>query len=170
MADSTHPLSETERHTLVRAFGLYPADLDGQLTHVLFSTGMHPTCLGNPKRWRMNLSDGILTWNRAKTDQMVSVPVDPAIANYLPDLLNALEERPMHPVNVAKAVKRFGEKSGVFGLTPRTLRHDFAFRAVEARGPVDARELTGTTTDVLMSYARREIAKAVAKDPKGLFG
>ncbi len=131
---------------------------------------MHPACLGNPRRWAMSLSETVLTWRRAKTEQQVSVPIDPDIRDWLGDLISSLEERPIHPVNVAKMVRAFGEAHGLSGLTPRTLRHDYAYRAVQSQGFMAARELTGTTTEILMGYARRQMAEAASRDPKGLFG
>lgn len=170
MADSLHPLSDGERLRLKDAFRHWDAvSVDSQLTHILYSTGMHPACLADPARWSMSVGDGLVTWDRAKTRTQVSVPLDPDLLPFLERRIADLRARPIHPVNIAKAVGRFGAKASVAGLTPRGLRHDFAYRAVVAQGFIAARELTGTTTAILMGYARRELAREAGRNPKGLF-
>ena len=81
---------------------------ESRITHVLFSTGMHPVCLGNPLEFLLVMSDGLFTWERAKTRAQVSVPVDPAVEPWADDLLAGFRSRPLHPTNVNQAVHRFG--------------------------------------------------------------
>jgi integrase len=167
--DSLTPLSDQERKQLLDAFARDDS-FESRLTHLFFSTGMHPIVAARPKSHRLHLEGDILVWNRPKTNRLIAVPIDSSIKPWVPDLLKELQEAGHHPVNLAQKVGIFGERYGLAGLTPRGLRHDFANRAVESLGFIAARELTGTTTDILMGYARRDLSKQAAKDPKGLFG
>ena len=169
MPDSLSPLSDSERRHLLAAFA-QDDSFPSKVAHTIFSTGAHPVVLARPGSHRLHLEDGTLVWNRPKTGRLIAVPVDPSIAPWLPSLIEELREARFHPVRINQLVHAFGEKWGLPGLTPRGLRHDFANRAVESQGLIAARELTGTTTEVLMGYARRELSKQAARDPKGLFG
>jgi hypothetical protein len=170
VADSLHPLTDRERATLKAGFRDWdPTSTDSRITHLLYSTGMHPVCLGNPLEFYLVVQDGIFTWERAKTRMQISVPVDPDVEPWAEALLSELRIQPLHPVTVNERVHAFGQTIDLPGLTPRGLRHDFSYRALKARGLGEARELTGTTTEILANYARRELARDVARDPRGLF-
>ena len=130
---------------------------------------MHPCVLAEALRHHLTIGDSVISWNRPKTRKPIHVPVDPAIASWVGDLIQTAMIMPVHRVTLAQKVGGFGRSVGLVGLTPRGLRHDFAYRVVLARGVLSAREYTGTTTDVLFGYANRQMAAEDAKDPRGLF-
>lgn len=166
MATSTTPLSDDERTALLRNFVKDPDSLESQLSHLIYSTGMHPAVPADPTRWNVHVETHgdvrLLVWVRPKNKKLVAIPYDPGLDPWFPNLLEVLRLKRYHPVYVNQLVHAFGTRSGILGLTPRSLRHDYCFRAVGKHGVVIARELTGTTTDVLMGYARRQISLGLA--------
>jgi integrase len=173
---SVDRLSDPDRATLLRAFAMRSADADlaYRVTRFIFSTGAHPAVLSDPARWNLRIEGAMLTWHRPKTDQEVNVPIDPAIEGWLPAFIDQLEVEHRHPVFVNRLVHRFGEQTGLPDITPRTLRHDYSYRALESQGLLAARALTGTTTRTLLGYSGSKASKVAAQqaadNPKGLFG
>jgi integrase len=173
---SVDRLSDADRATLERAFteSAPTAGLAYKVTRFIFATGAHPLVVGDPKRWNLRQEGALLVWHRPKTSQEVNVPLDPRIAEWVPSFLAEMAAEPRTAVYVNKLVHRFGASVGLPNITPRTLRHDYSYRALEGQGLLSARALTGTTTRVLLRYAgskaSKQAALKAAADPKGLFG
>ena len=151
------PLADDERAVLVASFPRFD-DVRSHLTHLIYSTGAHPCVFSYPNNWNFQREGRTLTWNRPKTDRAVAVPLDQTMLTWLDSLVLHLKERQVSAIRINQLVHDHGERIGMGWLSPRTLRHDFAWRAVQKYGIIEAREYTGTTTEVLMGYARRELA------------
>ena len=100
------------------------------------------------------LAEVKITKYRPRKQTMAHVPLNPEIAPWIASFLeNELgyteEEYRLRVVEV-------GELSGLPGLTPRTLRHDFCFRACLACNwdLNRASLLAGTTVSTLLRYTR----------------
>jgi integrase len=170
LATSLSPLSDIERAILKEHFfDLDSVSWESRLTHLIYSTGMHPAVPADPARWNLHIETDILVWNRPKTRELVSVPIDPDIRGWVEEMISFLSSTPRQPQAVKEAVRKFGVEIGLPGLRPRGLRHDYIFRVLAARGIMEARELSGTTTRILMGYARRQLARDALRDPRGLF-
>jgi integrase len=171
---SVDRLSDEDRRELVEAFRADPDSLASRVTHFLYSTGAHPIVISDPEIFNLRIQGGLLTWRRPKTDQEVNVPIDPEIAPWLPGFIKERKARPIHRVVLNLLVHRFGEWAGLPEITPRTMRHDFSFRALESQGLLAARAMTGTTTRTFLGYAgskrSKESALKAAAAPNGLFG
>jgi integrase len=166
---TTTPLEDDERQLLLTNVRRRD-DIGARTTWFIYSTGAHPWCLSNPKlsRFRVTEDQGMkhLNFRLAKPatrrDPDLHVPLNPEIQPWVQAFIESelgYSEREYY-----RRVTMFGESIGLEGLSPRTLRHDFCLRILTA---VDwdveaAKPLTGTTTEVLLGYARRRRQRQVA--------
>jgi integrase len=175
---SVEALTDEDRARLLTTFRDRAAepDLAYKVTRFLFATGAHPVVLSDPARWNLRIEENgtMLTWHRPKTDQEVAVPIDPAIAGWLPSFIEELKLLKPSTTYLNHLTHRFGALAGLPDLTPRTCRHDFTYRARDHQGDMAAQAMTGTTPAIMRRYsgakASRAAARKAAADPKGLFG
>ena len=158
--DSTQPITGAEYDLLVSTLildhsiqGLNPTT-DDKFVDFFLSTGMHPHALAHPVLHRIRLVEGRITWKRPKTRATVSVPVHPRLTPWVEAFVANLPECDRLYYN--RLVKRWGKAHGMPDLTPRGLRHTFAYRVYEATGHDlnAAKTLAGTTERVLLNYAK----------------
>jgi hypothetical protein len=174
---SVERLSDEDRAKLLRTFKAHESnpDLAFKVTRLIFSCGAHPAVLSDPAKWDFRISDDgrMWTWHRPKTDLEINAPADVSLV-WLPEFIEELKRERYNTVYLNHLVHRFGARAGLPGITPRTLRHDYSYRALESQGLLAARALTGTTTRTLLGYTGSKVSKQAAlraaADPKGLFG
>lgn len=153
------PLEEAERATLLRSFDQFPDDLDKFTTRIFYSTGCHPWSLAHPDRanWKIvSGADGTyLTYLRAKTYEQTRLVMDPGVEPWIEAFLE--EELGHSEHEYARRVRRWAEKAGLSGMTPRTLRHDCIYRFLREFdwNLVYAVATFGTDARTLVGYASR---------------
>ncbi len=116
------------RWLIERLKALDERDTGRRIVEFMLYTGAHPSVLGDPKRYNLGLgSDGLLTWHRPKTRDLVIVPIPPGPRLWIPDLIRHLSHERYHPVTVNRFVHETGALCGMPDLTPRCLRHTFGY-------------------------------------------
>jgi integrase len=158
---SVNRLADEDRARLLAAFEAQAplGGFDYFVTRLIYETGMHPSVLCEVELRLLRIvttPQGVqlLQWRRPKTTQLVETSIPKPIAGWLPGFIEELKAVKRNPVFINEVVHRFGRtKADLPALTPRTLRHDFAFRKLSQRGLLDARSLSGTTTQILLRYS-----------------
>ena len=167
---TTAPLEANERAVLLQGLRSVTTR-EARTTWVFYSLGCHPWCLAHPKQSRIRITQegraSFVNWRRAKTRTAkhpeMHVPLNPEIEPWLPDFL--AHELGYSEREYLRRVELFGLSCGIEGLSPRTLRHDFCLRMLEATGwdVNTAQTLTGTTASILLGYARRRNVTAASE-------
>lgn len=149
--------------------------LDAHKTCMIFMyTGMHVSVLSNTAKSRVHITDdNKIRWNRPKKEgspSVTSIPlhkdIEPWIREYINDP-NLPDFRRAYWL----VVKKSGEKAGIKGVSPMTLRHTFAV-ILDEMGftPAEIMLMLNCTLRVLMRYTRRTMRELEEKMAKRGWG
>jgi integrase len=173
-------------HLVAELCNAHAADLspisEDKFVDFILCTGMHPHALAHPEIHRIRLTEDGISWKRPKTRATVTVPVHDRLKPWVKEFIELLRESHQDKtelktfkrkktgqeyqkevitgcagrLNLNRLIHHWGQAHGMPELTPRGLRHTFAYRVWEATGHDlnAAKALAGTTERVLLNYAR----------------
>jgi integrase len=165
----------------------------------LFETGAHPAVVAHPSVWKLRVESGrtgdSVKWDRPKTKVTVTLPVSPALKEWLSQFIEDLKQaEPKRHLWVAqkyrtkdgvehtrqqdncallvvRMVIQVCKELGLEGLSARGLRHTFAKRVYDASGHdiIAVQKKTRTSVRVAMRYAEAIEDSVDEKIAKGQF-
>ena len=157
--DSTQPITGPEYDRLllelIKDHGAIPDPYSpDKFVDFILCTGIHPHALAHPEFHHLRVTEDGITWRRPKTHATVVVPIHDRLKPWVAEFVKDLPESNRLFYN--RLVKRWGRQHAMPDLTPRALRHTFAYRIWEGTGHDlnAAKALAGTTERVLLNYAR----------------
>ena len=100
---------------------------------IMLSTGMHPSVMADPEKYDMEITRGMLTWNRPKTGKLCRWLVPDEMKGLVDAFLN--EDLGYHRSTYWNIVRRVAKRAGLEHVSPLTLRHTATIESLKEESP-----------------------------------